>query len=115
MTTLHPKSSRKSRKHKTPQKESSSELSTPSLKDILKQKIKAKRLERTNHIVLDNRIEDIADLLKKEKDPNVRLKLQKELTLLQEAEEAQFNTINNGEYPDYGDGASYGGGCEHPD
>ena len=84
------------------------------LRNKLKQKLHEKTLERTSRVVRDKRIEDIEEKLEESKNPTERLKLKEELALLEKVQEKEFGTFS-GDFPDYGDGCSYGGSMERPD
>jgi hypothetical protein len=85
----------------------------PELKEILKQKLLEKRLERTSQLVRENKMDKLEERIKKTKNKKELERLQTELEILEKVEEKQLNSFTV-EFPEYGDGASYGGGMEHP-
>ena len=84
------------------------------LKLKLKQKLKEKQLERTSRFVRDNRMDKIEEKLEESKNFAERKKLEDELALLEKIQEKELNSFS-GDFPEYPDGASYGGGLEHPE
>jgi len=103
------KASRKKQEETEPQPDPKAELRLK-----LKQKLREKQLERTSKSVRTNRMDDIEERLEESRDPAERHKLKEELALLEKIQEKEFNSQAS-EFPDYGDGCSYGGSMERPD
>lgn len=82
------------------------------LRNKLHQKLKEKRLERTSKVIRNNRLEQLEEKLIKTKSPAERKKIKEEIKLLETIEEKEIN--NAGEFAEYSDNASFGGGFEHP-
>lgn len=79
----------------------------------LKEKLHEKKLERTKKLVRENLADKLEEKLDKSKNPKERKQLKHELKILEEIKQRQ-DTFT-GEFPDYGDNATYGGGLEHPE
>lgn len=85
------------------------------LKAKLREKMMLHKLGRTKQVVLDKEIDDIEDKLENTKlRGREKKKLQERLRILEEIEQKRVNSIND-DYAEYVDGATYGGGFEHPD
>jgi len=83
------------------------------LKNKLKERLREKKLERTSQVVREDRLDRMEDRLEESKDPRERRKIKEEIDLLNKIDEKQHTFA--GEFPEYSDGASYGGAMEHPD
>lgn len=108
------KPTKKSRKPQETKEEEKPIDPKSELKNKLKQKLKEKQLERTSRFVREKRMDDIEEKLEESKDPEERHRLKEQLSLLEKIHEKELNSFS-GEFPEYGDSASYGGGLEHPE
>jgi hypothetical protein len=85
---------------------------TQSLKEKLNQKLKEKKLGRTSHVVREARMEKLQEKYEKASNEE-KEKISAEIDVLNKIEEKQ--SMFSGEYPEYTDNASYGGGQECSD
>ena len=85
------------------------------LKAVLKERLREKRLGRLAPSARDNKINKLELKLKEvgENDDH-REKIQNHIDLLRRVNDIQIDT-STGEYPDYTDNCSYGGGIERGD
>ena len=83
------------------------------LKDKLREKLRSFSVARTSLAVRDSRLEDLEDQLERTKNRDEKAKIEKEISLLEDIRNREGD--HAGEFPDYGDSASYGGGQERPD
>lgn len=83
------------------------------LKQKLAEKLRVKKLERTAKFIRDNRLDVLEERLEKATTPQEKKKIETEIDLLEDIAERENNFC--GEFPDYGDGAGYGGSLEHPE
>lgn len=79
------------------------------LKRKLNEKLKEKKLGRTSHVVREARMEKLQEKYEKATGDE-KEKISSEMELLNKIEEKQ--SMFCGEYPEYTDNASYGGGQE---
>ena len=106
-------SSRKRRsKKKTEQVEQEVQLEPKELLKLkLKQKLKEKLLERKPRAIIENRMDDLEEVIETSKSATERRKAKEELALLNSIQERQLNSVNE-EFPEYADKSSYGGAME---
>jgi hypothetical protein len=83
------------------------------LKEKLKQKLKEKKLERTCRTVRDNMLEKLEDKLDNCRNPTERKKLKDNISVLEKIQEKEENFA--GDFPEYGDGSTYGGSLDRSD
>lgn len=98
----------------TPTKEISAK---ESLKEALKQKLRAKQLGRTSKFARENLVEKLSTILEKgktgEKTTDQEKKIIEDLNTLEKIQDKEENF--SGDYPDYTDTGSYGGAQDRPD
>jgi len=82
-------------------------------KEKLKAKIRALSAFRIPRAVREERMDLLEERISETKSKTEKERLKKELEILETVAEKEENF--NGEFPDYGDSASYGGGQERPD
>lgn len=116
-------SKKESRKRRRPDDSESPRDDTPTpanasrddLKAVLKEKLREKRLGRLAPSARDNKINKLELKLKEVGDNDEdRQKIQNHIDLLRRVNDIQVDT-STGEYPDYTDNCSYGGGIERGD
>lgn len=91
------------------------DASRDDLKALLKEKLRKKRLGRLAPSARDNKINKLELKLKQVGDnDDDRQKIQNHIDLLRRVNDIQVDT-STGEYPDYTDNCSYGGGIERGD
>jgi hypothetical protein len=83
------------------------------LKAKLREKLRAGQLARKCRYARDNRMDDLSQQLESCRDAAKRSQIKKELNLLEQVAEKEDDF--SGDYPEYCDTATYGGGLEHND
>jgi hypothetical protein len=114
-------SKKESRKRRRPEDSESPGDDTPAnasrddLKAVLKERLREKRLGRLAPSARDNKINKLELKLKEVgENEDHRQKIQQNIDLLRRVNDIQIDT-STGEYPDYTDNCSYGGGIERGD
>lgn len=93
--------------------ENSKQETKEDMKEKLKQKLREKKLERTCRFARENMLEKLEDRLDTSRNPHERKKLKQNISVLEKIQEKEENF--GGEFPEYGDGGSYGGSMNRTD
>lgn len=110
-TVAPPRPTRKPRRK--PKKNSKPVPPEETPKEKLKAKIRALSAFRIPKAVREERMDLLEERISETKSKREKERLKKELEILETVAEKEENF--GGEFPDYGDSASYGGGQERPD
>lgn len=78
-------------------------MSKAELKAKLRDKLRQKRLGRTNKDTRENKLEYLYEKLENTKKKEEKARIRREIQLLEDIDNKEFNDLDNSEFPDYGE------------